>query len=81
MKKLTITILAIAFLGVGTAFGANLKKIIEVYKNDNIATVYLGNGDIKLYKVVDGNTTCYIGTQIVNNGGTNVYSQTLSCLK
>lgn len=81
MKKLTITILAITFLGVGTAFGANLKKIIEVYKNDYTAIVYIGSSDVKLYKVVDGNVTCYIGTQIVNNGGTNVHSQTLSCVK
>lgn len=80
MKKLTIVFILTVFFATGTVFGAVAKKVIEVLQKDNIATVFVSAGEIKLYKIDDGKNTCYISNQDTINGA-RLNQHAISCVK
>lgn len=59
MKKLFI-LLAVFALTATTVYGATKIKKIEVYQNDFFATISTSGKELKIYRVIDDKTTCYV---------------------
>lgn len=77
MKKIIVGFLVgVSFISTTALASVAIKKI-EIMPKDNIATVYGGNDDIKIYEVKMASSTCYVSI----NTNTASKQHNLSCVK
>jgi hypothetical protein len=81
MKKLIITI-AICLSLIGTVASAKvIMKKIEVTQKENIASIYVGEGEIKVYELKNASSTCYVSYLFAQAGTLRMIEHNISCVK
>ena len=76
MKTIGIVVILSLFVGAGVAMGAT--KVKEIMSYDFIAVVQTADAkDVKVYKVEDGQNTCYVA---YTAGWTNGNNTNISCV-
>lgn len=82
MKKLILsTVILTSLLASGVTYAKVIKPKLEILAADNVATIYVGGGDIKVYEVKNASSTCYISFMKYTGGTLNGVSQEISCVK
>ena len=73
-----IVILILLLIGAEIVSGS-VKKKVDIVQSDNQASVWIGKGEIKIYKYVDDKNTCYVSVMDIDQPNFKNISHNLSC--
>ena len=78
--SLLVTFIAVSFFALYRDANGAVKRIIpEVY--EVFAKVVTGGDDIRIYKITDGDATCYVSYFNGSSGNLKTLQHNLSCVK